>query len=86
MSLSSELIVGGVHMFATTFEAEQRVSLHQAKKCSLLRGYQGHDALLVFKNFFKKNPDNCVEIDRTSKRFFNGNSISQKVKMTACVE
>jgi hypothetical protein len=54
MSLSSELIVGYVHMFATIFEVEQRVSLHQAKKRSLLEGYQGHDALLVFTKIFKK--------------------------------
>jgi hypothetical protein len=55
MSLSSELIVGYVHMFATMFEVEQRASLHQAKKRSLLEGYQGHDALLDFyEKFFKK--------------------------------
>jgi hypothetical protein len=75
MSLSSELIVGYVHMFATMFEVEQRASLHQAKKRSLLEGYQGHDALLVFYENFQKNPYNYVETDRTSERFFDGNSI-----------
>jgi hypothetical protein len=34
----------------------------------------------------KKNPDNCVETDRTSERFFDRNSISRKVKMTAYME
>jgi hypothetical protein len=53
---------------------------------SLLGGYPRHNALLVFPNFFKKNLDNCVETDCTSERFFDGNSISRKVEMTACVE
>jgi hypothetical protein len=43
---------------------------------SLLGGYQGHDALLIFYEIFQKNPDNCVETDHTSGRFFDGNSIS----------
>jgi hypothetical protein len=51
----------------------------------MLEDYPGHDALLFFE-IFQKNPDNCVETDRTSERFFDGNSISRKVKMTACVE
>jgi hypothetical protein len=39
-----------------------------------------------FYDFFKKNPDNCIETNRTSERFFDGSSILRKVKMTACVE
>jgi hypothetical protein len=31
------------------------------------------------------NPDNYVETDRTSKRFFDGNSILREVRATACV-
>jgi hypothetical protein len=34
---------------------------------------------------FLKNPDNLVETDRTSERFFDGNSISWKEKTTAYV-
>jgi hypothetical protein len=40
--------------------------------------------LLVFSIFFK-NSDNFIETNRTSERFFDGNSNSRKVKMTACV-
>jgi hypothetical protein len=57
MYLSSELIVGCVHMFATMFEAEQRASFAPRQRRSLLGGYQGHDshdALLVLTKFFKK--------------------------------
>jgi hypothetical protein len=43
------------------------------------------NCVLIFYEIFK-NSDNFVETDRTSERFFDGNSISQKVKMTACVE
>jgi hypothetical protein len=39
---------------------------------------------LVFTRFFK-NPDNLVETNRTSERFFDGNSISRKVKATTYV-
>jgi hypothetical protein len=79
MSLSSELIVGYVHMFATMFEAEQRASFAPRQRRSLLGGYQWHDshnALLVLTKFFKKNPDNCVETDCTNERFFDGSSVS----------
>jgi hypothetical protein len=50
-------------------------------------GYQGHNALMpsLFFDFFQKNSDNFVETDRTSESFFDGNSNSQKVKMTTCV-
>jgi hypothetical protein len=87
MSLSSELIFGCVHMFATTFEAEQRASLHQCKDAPCSGATQGTmpNRVLVFYEIFK-NSDNFFETDRTSERFFDGNSISQKVKMTACVE
>jgi hypothetical protein len=54
---------------------------------TLLGGYQGHDALMpstFFRNF-SKNSDNFVETNRTRERFFDGNSNSRKVKMTACM-
>jgi hypothetical protein len=54
------------------------------QKRSLLGGYPGHDALLAFYENFQKNPDNLVETDRTGERFFDENSISRRVKMTAC--
>jgi hypothetical protein len=66
-------------MFATTFGVEQ-----QASPCSGAT-QAGHDALPRFYDFFQKNTDNCVETNRASERFFDGNSISQKVKMTAYV-
>jgi hypothetical protein len=37
---------------------------------SLLWGYPGHDALLVFYEIFQKNSDNFVETDRISEMFF----------------
>jgi hypothetical protein len=37
---------------------------------SLLGGYPRHDALPPFLLNFSKNPDKCVETDRTSERFF----------------
>jgi hypothetical protein len=39
----------------------------------------------IFLQFFSKNTDNCVETDRMSERFFDGNSISRKVKTTTCM-
>jgi hypothetical protein len=43
------------------------------QKRSLVRGYPGHDALLLFLRFFKKkNSDNDVLTDRTSEMFFDG--------------
>jgi hypothetical protein len=51
---------------------------------SLLEGYPGHDALPFFTIFSKKS-DNRVETDRTSERFFDGNSILREVKVMACV-
>jgi hypothetical protein len=51
----------------------------------LIEATQGMIPSLLLQNF-SKNPDNCVETDRTSERFFDGNSISQKVKMMDCVE
>jgi hypothetical protein len=62
MSLDSELIFGCVHMFASTFGAEHT---------------QGTMPSSFFRNFQKKT-DNYVETDRTSERFFDGNSISRK--------
>jgi hypothetical protein len=86
MSLSFKLIVGCVHMFATTLEAEQRASLHQCKYAPCSGATQGTIPSSVFQKISKKNPDNCVETDRTRERFFDGNSISRKVKMTTYVE
>jgi hypothetical protein len=43
---------------------------------SLLGGYPGHDALPYFLRKFSKTPDNYVETDCTSERFFDGNLIS----------
>jgi hypothetical protein len=40
---------------------------------------------LVFHDFFFENPDNCVETDRMSERFFDGNLALREVKTTACV-
>jgi hypothetical protein len=39
----------------------------------------------MFFQKFSKNSDNFVEIDRTSEKFFDGNSKSKKVKMTVCM-
>jgi hypothetical protein len=85
MSPSSELIFGCVHMFATTFEAEQRASLHQGKDAPCSGATKGTMHSLFLRNF-SKNPDNCVETNRTRERFFDRNSISRKEKMMACVE
>jgi hypothetical protein len=38
-----------------------------------------------FYDFSKKDPDNYVETDRTSERFFDENSILREVRATACV-
>jgi hypothetical protein len=74
-------------MFATMLEAEQRASLHEWKNSPYSGATQGTmPSLFFFQIFSKKNPDNCVETDRMIERFFDGNSISKKVKMTACVE
>jgi hypothetical protein len=71
-------------MFVTTLEAEQRASLHQGKDTPCSGATQG--MMPSFLRNFSKNPDNCVESNRTSERFFDGRSISRKVKMTTCVE
>jgi hypothetical protein len=73
-------------MFATTFEAEQRAYLLQGKDAPCSGATKGTMASSFFTKIFQKNPDNYVETNRTSERFFDGNSISWKVKMTACVE
>jgi hypothetical protein len=51
---------------------------------SLLEGYPGPDALSCFLRNLSKNSDNLIETNRTSERFFDGSSISRKVKTTAC--
>jgi hypothetical protein len=70
----------------TTFKLEQTTSLHRGKDnpCSGATKGTMPSCLLVFRNF-SKNSDNFVETNRTSERFFDGNSNSLKVKMTACV-
>jgi hypothetical protein len=64
-----------------------RQHLCTKSKTFLLGGYQGHNALVpsTFFRIFSKNSDNFVEIDRTSEKFFDGNSNSRKVKMTVCM-
>jgi hypothetical protein len=73
-------------MFATTLETEQRASLHQCKDAPCSGATKGTMPSSFFTKFFKKNPDNCVETDRTSERFFDGNSISRKARMMSCVQ
>jgi hypothetical protein len=58
------------------FRVEQRTSLHQCKDAPCSGATQGTMPSPVFYDFFQKNPDNRVETDRTSERFFDGNSIS----------
>jgi hypothetical protein len=85
MSLSSELIFGCDNMFATTFEAEQRAFLHQGKDAPYSGATKGTMPSSLFTKFFKKSQQLCQDRS-TSERFFGGNSISRKVKMTAYVE
>jgi hypothetical protein len=47
--------------------------------------YPGHDALPRFLRIFSNNSDNYVETNCTSERFFDGSSISRRVKTTTCV-
>jgi hypothetical protein len=66
---------------------EQAASLHQYKDAPCSGATKGHNALVsstFFQNCFK-NSDNLVETDRTSDKFFDGNSNSRKAKMTVCV-
>jgi hypothetical protein len=69
-----------------SFKLEQTASLHRGKDTPYSGATKGTmpSCLLVFRNF-SKNSDNFVETNRTSERFFDGNSNSLKVKMTACV-
>jgi hypothetical protein len=69
MPLSSELIFGCVHMFATTLGAEQRMSTHQCKDAPCSGAAQGTMPSSFFFKNLSKNPDNCVETDHTSERF-----------------
>jgi hypothetical protein len=74
-------------MFAATFELEQRVSLHQGKDApysGATKGTMPSCSPHFFEFFQKKNPDNFVEADHMSERFFDRNSILRKVKMTGC--
>jgi hypothetical protein len=65
---------------------EQAASLHQGKDAPCLGATRAQcpRVLDVFSNFFK-NSDNFVETDRTSEKFFDGNSNSRKAKMTICM-
>jgi hypothetical protein len=47
---------------------------------SPLRGYPGHDALLSFSHFLKKNLDKYVVTDRTRERIFGGMLLLAKGK------
>jgi hypothetical protein len=80
MSPSSILYSACTFFFVAMLVLEQVVSSHQGKRRSLLRGYQGHNALAsstFFSKFFK-NSDNFVETDCTSEKFFDGSSNSKK--------
>jgi hypothetical protein len=67
-----KLIDDYVYECATFFKVEQRVSSHRCKDTPCSRATQGLMPCLVPSVFydFSKNPDNCVENDRTSERFF----------------
>jgi hypothetical protein len=67
----------------------QRFGLNSDRLCTSaktlpVRGLPRARCPPVFCEFFK-NPDNRVETDRTSERFFDGNSILREVKAMACV-
>jgi hypothetical protein len=69
MSLSSELIFGCVHMFATTFEAEQRKSLHQGKDAPCSGATKGTMPSLFFTKIFKKSRQLCRDRSHARKVF-----------------
>jgi hypothetical protein len=54
MSMSSELIVGCVQMFATMLGAEQRASLHQCKDAPYSGATQGTMPSSFLLNFSKQ--------------------------------
>jgi hypothetical protein len=65
---------------------EQAVSLHQGKDTPCSGATKGTmPCPQCFFVFFSKISDNFVETDRTSERFFDGNSNSRKAKMTVCM-
>jgi hypothetical protein len=81
MSLSSELIFGCVHMFAATFEVEQRASLHQCKDtpCSgATKGTMPSCPPRFYGIFQKQNPYNFVETDCTSEWFLTETQSHEK--------
>jgi hypothetical protein len=92
MSSSSKLMFSCVHFFTATFKLEQIASLHQGKDAPCSGATKGTipSCLLVFSKKNSKKSNKFVEIDRTSERFFNGNSNSRKVNddsshgMTSC--
>jgi hypothetical protein len=70
-----------------THVLEQAVSLHQAKDdpCSGATKGTMPSCPQRFFEFFQKNSDNFIETNRTSEKFFDGNSNSKKSKMTVCM-
>jgi hypothetical protein len=65
---------------------EQAASLHQGKDAPCSGATKGTMPSCPQRFFdFFRNSDNLVETDRTSEKFFDGNSNSRKAKMTACM-
>jgi hypothetical protein len=69
MSLSSKLIFGCVHMFATTFGAEQRAPLRQCKDAPYSGATQGTMPSSFFSKFFKKFRQLCQDQSHERKVF-----------------
>jgi hypothetical protein len=61
---------------------EQAASLHQGKDTPCSGAIKGTmpSCLQRFFEFFSKTSDNFVETNRTSEKFFDGNSNSRKSK------
>jgi hypothetical protein len=66
---------------------DQAASLHQVKDAPFSGANKGTmpSCPQHFFRIFSTNSDNFVETDRTSEKFFYGNSNSRKVKMTVCM-
>jgi hypothetical protein len=77
--MSSELIVGYVHMFATTLEAEQRASLHQCKDAPCSGATQGTMPSSFFQNFqTKKIPTTMSRLIAQAKSFLTETQSREK--------
>jgi hypothetical protein len=74
-------------LFTAMLKLEQAASLHQGKDAPSSGATKGTmpSCPLRFFKIFQKLSDNFVETNRTSERFFDGNSNSRKVKMTTCM-